>query len=293
MKRFTVFFATALSVVILAGCGGSSEQQDVPSTDSAAGATVEVAKPLSLEFSKAFDVAMNDQLVEIEGYMQLPSMMYTSGKSAQVDFTARPYQRYGSHITANIATGSCNNCMKPLGEKYDINDLHVKDKDGTEVGPNQRVRITGRLNVYPSGLSENGHTASLSPTKIEKIDEVELDYSTMNVVTITKENLQDTSLKYALSYVESKVEVPSILFMENDVTLNAKVAGQRLPVNFLFGKGPNQIEPIPSNYSKDDFKIHDYKGELVNLNKTLKLWGNRSTPDDKNPGIFYVERIAQ
>lgn len=283
----------ALFAVALSGCGGNSESQEVPQTDSAEGAVVEPVKPLSLEFTKAFDEAMNDQEVEIEGYLQLPSMMYTSGKSAQVDFTARPYQRYGSHITANISTGSCNNCMKALGEKYDINDLHVKDNDGTEVGPNQRVRITGRLSVYASALSENGHSASLYPSKIEKIDEVELDYSTMNAVTLTKANLLDTTLKYALSYVESKVEIPSILFMENDVTLNAKVAGQHLPVNFLFGTGPNQIEPIPSNYSKEDFKIHDYKGELVNLNKPLKLWGNRSTPDEKNPGIFYVERIMQ
>lgn len=293
MKRFSVFFAVAATVVLWAGCGDSSTKPQDNANDSLATREPEEVKPINLEFSKAFDEAMKDQVVAIEGYLQLPSMMYTSGNNAQVDFSARPYQRYGDRISASITTGSCNNCMKALGEKYDINDLHVKDNDGKDIGPNQRVRITGRLSVYTSTMSPSGFSANLYPDKIEKIDEIELDYSTMSAVTLTKENLMDTTLKYALSFMQSKVEIPSMLFMENDVTLDAKVGSERIGVNFMFGTGPNQIEPIPANYSKADFKIHDSKGNVINLNKSVKLWGNRSTPSKDSPGIFYVEHVEQ
>ena len=56
---------------------------------------------------------------------------------------------------------------------------------------------------------------------------------------------------------------------------------------------PNQIEPIPANYSPSDFKIRDYKGNLINLNKPAKAFGTRSTPTADSPGMLYVERVEQ
>jgi hypothetical protein len=246
-----------------------------------------------MAYAQVFDTLNHEKEVIVEGYLQLPTMMFTGGNDAQVDFHARPYQRYGQNVIASITTGSCNNCMTPLGEKYQLSDLKMKADDGAEVLANQRVRLTGKLRVHSSSVGNSGVSASLDVTKIEKIPEVDLDYSQFDVVKLGKENLYDSTLDYALSMAESRIEIPTMLFMENDVTLNMMVGGERLGVNFVFGEGPNHIETIPANYSKKDFKIRDHKGELINLNKSVKVWGTRSTPRKNSPGILYVEHVEQ
>lgn len=278
------FFTSCGSSTTTTGNGDGGDGQEIEQ---------EGSKPITLSYSQTFDTAKDNRFVIIEGYLQLPGMMYTSGESAQVDFHARPFQRFGRDIIANIKTGSCNNCMTKLGEKYQLSDLKIKGDDGTDILANQRVRLTGGLRVHLSSLSEDGISASLDVSKIEKIPEIEVDYKQLEVVTITKENLFDSTLKYKLSMAEGKLEIPSMLFMENDVTLDLMVAGKRIGVNFNFGTGPNQIEPIPANYAKADFKIYDFKGELINLNKAAKVWGNRSTPTKDLAGVLYVEHIEQ
>lgn len=250
-------------------------------------------KPLSLTYEEVFDTTADGKEVMVEGFLQLPNMMYTSGNKAQVDFHARPYQRHGQKVIVNIPMGSCKNCMAKLGEKYSLNDLKIKADDGTEVLANQRVRLTGRLSAYASSVHDNGVSASMHITKIERVPDVDVDYSQMDVVKITKENIMDTTLKYRLSMAEGKIEIPSMLFMENDVTLDLHIGGKRLGVNFAFGSGPNQIENIPSNYTKADFKIHDHKGNLIKLGKSAKVWGTRSTPSKDYAGTLYVEHIEQ
>jgi hypothetical protein len=291
MYRFLSFSAMVALSFLMAACGGNNSAE----SDSAAAiptAPVEAA-PVQMEYGQAFDTAQHDKKVILEGYLQLPNMMYTSGNEAQVDFHARPYQRYGLNITANITTGDCKNCMKALGERYELSDLKMQADDGSEVLANQRVRLSGRLRVHTSTLSANGLSASLDVTKIEKATEAPIDYSKLEVVKLTKENLMDTTLKDALTSHEGKITIPTMLFMENDVTLDMQVGGERIGVNLLFGQGPNQIEPIPSNYSNSDFKIHDHQGNIIKLNKPVKVWGTRSTPRKDSPGILYVEHIEQ
>jgi hypothetical protein len=292
IKNGNFFLWLSGVAIVLMGCGGTPKS-DAGAGDTVVSATEEQAKPLSLAYDAVFDSAVNDKEVIVEGYLQLPNMMYTSDNSAHVDFYARTFQRFGTSITAYIQTGDCKNCMVKLGEKYQLSDLKIKADDGTEVLANQRVRLTGPIRVHASDDTENGFTASMEVAKIEKVPEVELDYSQFKVVEITPENLYDSTLVYALSSVKSKIGIPSMLFMENDVTLDMNVGGKRIGATFSFGTGPNQIEPIPSNYSPSDFKIRDYKGNLINLNKPAKAFGTRSTPTADSPGMLYVERVEQ
>lgn len=292
MKKISLI-ALAFVAVSMAGCGGAPAPGNGEGSTDGIIAEVEAPKPVPVDYAAVFDSAMHGKQVIVEGYLQLPNMMYTSGNDAQVDFHARPNQHYGTSITANIETGDCKNCMAKLGEKYQLSDLKMKADDGTEVLGNQRVRLTGNLRVHSSDMTETGYTASLDVAKIEKIPEIDLDYSQMKVVTVTPENFLDTTLNYALSMVESKIGIPTMLFMENDVTLDMTVGGKRIGATFTFGTGPNQIEPIPANYSKSDFKIHDHKGNVINLNKPAKVYGTRSTPRKDSPGLLYVERIEQ
>ncbi len=293
LKKFSLFLSAITLAMLMVGCGNSNSTDGGGVENVSESAPIEPPKPLELAYDAVFDSSKHEKLISVEGYLQLPNMMYTSGNTAQVDFHARTNQHYGKSITANIETGDCNNCMAKLGEKYQLSDLKLKADDGTEVLANQRVRLTGKVRVYDSDMTENGYTASLDVTKIEKVPEIDLDYSQFKVVELTSENLYDTTLNYVLSSVKSKIGVPTMLFMENDVTLDMTVGGKRIGATFTFGTGPNQIEPIPANYSPSDFKIHDYTGKIINLNKPTKVYGTRSTPHKDSPGLLYVERVEQ
>ena len=184
--------------------------------------------------------------------------------------------------------------MAKVADKYTPDDLKVTSNDGeTVIGPNERVRITGTLSIYESSTSSSGLSVSLRKGKVEKIDEVELDYASMGALAITKENLFDTTLKYTFSMAEGKLKIPSMLFMNDDVNLNMPFGKENLSVSFVFGEGPNTIEDIPSNYSKKDFKIHDYQDNIINLNKPVTVYGTRTPPRNDYGGILYVERIEQ
>ncbi len=184
--------------------------------------------------------------------------------------------------------------MDELPDQYTSGDLRLVADDGKEIGAHQRVRLTGNLRVRESRLSANGFSATLDVTKIEQLEDMPIDFASLNPIEITKANLMDTTLAdNALSYVQGKLSIPTMLFMDSDISLNMAVGGQELSVSFMFGTGPNQIEDIPKDYEKSDFKIHDHTGKLINLNKPVKLYGNRSKPKADSPGTLYVEHVEQ
>ena len=110
IKNGNFFLWLSGVAIVLMGCGGTPKG-DAGADETAVSATEEEAKPLSLSYDAVFDSAVNDKEVIVEGYLQLPNMMYTSDNSAHVDFYARTFQRFGTSITAYIQTGDCKNCM--------------------------------------------------------------------------------------------------------------------------------------------------------------------------------------
>lgn len=246
-----------------------------------------------MAYDQVFDKAQDNQFVSLEGYLSLPSMMYTTGKTAQVNFHKRAYQRHGQEITCNIRMGGCKNCMSTLPEKYKTSDLKLTADDSTKILAYERVRLYGALHVSDNALADNGLMVSLDVEKVERVAEVVTDYATLDAVKLDKTNLEDSTLKNVLTFAQGRLTIPSILFMENDISLFMSIGGNDVSINFLFGTGPNQIEEIPENYSKADFKIHDFEGKLINLSKPVKVWGNRATPRKGAPGILYVEHLEQ
>jgi hypothetical protein len=279
-----------LGVMLLGACGGSGDGNGAI-TEPVYGGTPTTYVPL--EYDQVFDKAQDNQFVRLEGYLSLPSMMYTTGKTAQVNFHARAYQRHGREITSNIRMGACRNCMATLPEKYKTSDFQLTADDSTQILAYERVRLYGSLHVSDNALADNGLMVSLDVEKVERVAEVAIDYATLDAVKLDKSNLEDSTLKYVLTYAQGKLTIPSILFMENDISLFMSIGGTDVSINFLFGTGPNQIEEIPENYSKADFKIHDFEGKLINLSKPVKVWGNRATPRKGAPGILYVEHLEQ
>lgn len=282
------------ATVLFAACG-SGDNQDPPeiTENQITEKVVEEPKATEMAFEDAFSIDANGKMAMIEGYMQLPASMYSSNNSGSIDFSYRPNQRHGESIRMSLQMGNCKNCMKKLADKYDKNDLEVTTEDGTIVGPNVRVRVTGKLRVYESSIEGSGVSVSISNQKIEKVEEVELDYSAMGALKISSENFFDSTLKYVFSTVEGKIEIPTMLFMQDDATLSMKVGKENLSISFLFGNEPNHIEDIPKNYSKKDFKIHDFEDKIIDLKKPVKLYGTRTPPRKDYGGILYVERVEQ
>lgn len=285
-----------IGLLLLSSCGSSEPEKtevDTPTDQMDEAKEEALPPPSTIEFMAAFDEAMHEHRVILEGYLQLPGTMYTSGEKGSLDFTRRPFQRYGDDINVSIRMGDCANCMAKVADKYSRDDLKVNTDDGQVVGPNQRVRVTGKLRVHASSVSKSGVSVSLDPEKIERAEEQDLDYAGMGAVKVTTENLFDTTLTETFAVATGKLEIPYLVFMNDDVSLNLKVGKEHISASFLFGDGPNLIAEIPEQYTKKDFKIKDHNGKLIRLDKPVTLYGTRTAPKADYAGILYVERVEQ
>jgi hypothetical protein len=115
----------------------------------------------------------------------------------------------------------------------------------------------------------------------------------MGAVLVTPENLFDTTLSETFAVAKGKLEIPYLVFMSDDISLNLKVGKEHISASFLFGDGPNLIEDVPENYTKKDFKIKDHTGKLIRLDKPVTVYGTRTAPKADYGGILYVERVEQ
>jgi hypothetical protein len=49
--------------------------------------------------------------------------------------------------------------------------------------------------------------------------------------------------------------------------------GVKFTVKLVRGSGNSQMEDLPEDWSQSDIKIHNNKGELVSLKKTVRVYG--------------------
>lgn len=249
-----------------------------------------VADVESIALSAAFDKAHQGKLVQVEGYLQLPKSMIAVRDTAQIDLYERPDQRRGQAVTAKLAMGDCSNCMARLPASYTRNDLKIRDKNGAVVQVNERVRLTGRLLVSAGAKPAGKSSATLAVTNIEKLAPVAIDYHALSPVVMQAATIHDSTLGDGqLSFAEGRLSMPTMVFIDGDLSLSMAVGKESMGVNFLFGTGPNQIEELPENFTSADLKIHDHLGKTVNFHRAIKLWGARSMPD----GVLYVEHVEQ
>lgn len=59
------------------------------------------------------------------------------------------------------------------------------------------------------------------------------------------------------------------------------------------GSGANQIEKLPSGYKREDIKIHDNSGALINLSDKVKLTGQMSIAPDGSVCFMEVDKIEK
>jgi hypothetical protein len=225
---------------------------------------------LDIRFSEATDKANDDKRVTVIGYLDVPNISYSTGnKTGQLGFIERPNQMDGAFdIILSLQLGKGNNTMKALPDKYTPEDVIVTGKNGEKVGAGDRVKMTGILHV-------NETYTSLDVQEIEKMEHVEIDYSTLNATKISGPEKPGKELDGKLVVTEGILEMPTIT-MGGDLTfLYLKVPGikDKLTVNIAYGAGPGKLEPLPDNYTTKDIKIRNNKGELIDTKKKVRIYG--------------------
>lgn len=223
--------------------------------------------------------------VEMEGYLAVPSSIYTSGNSIRCNFFQRPNQTHGYHVNLEFTTGSKANHMEQLNTKFSLSDFKVHTHKNEVVGEGSYVKIKGE--VYHN----DDKTATIYVTRVDKATpSAEPDYSS----AVEYKGQDEDKLVGKLVYVNGSLEIGYMLntIGTNCYMLNFKEVkekdGSQLGANIYIGNGNSQMSEVGDNFSPADVKIRDAKGNKVSLGKKVKVYG---VYDDI--GGVYVERIEQ
>lgn len=277
MKNVSFLVSVLTLMISVSSCGSDAKNDKVGKrpnrySDSIrrADSLARYGTPLDIQFAEATDKANDDKRVTVIGYIDVPHISYSTGnKTGQLGLIERPNQMFGTFdILLSLQLGKGNNTMKALPDKYTPDDVVVTGKSGEKVNAGDRVKMTGILHV-------NESYTSLDVQEIEKMENVEIDYSALNATKISGPEKPGKELDGKLVVTEGMLEMP-VLTMSGDLTfLYLKVPDikDKLTVNIAYGTGPGKLEPLPDNYTTKDIKIQNNKGELIDMKKKVRVYG--------------------
>ncbi|MCU0434044.1 MAG: hypothetical protein MUC87_11360 [Bacteroidia bacterium] len=284
MNKIFLFPATIL-VLALASCGGNNDNRSTAGDANRQLSKYEIEQRMKDSLAKlppkamSFEEALADTLslthnVSIEGYLQLPQLSSTSDRGQSMNFYGRRNQMTGKDIYTNMPTGSGKNKMKSLPENYKPSDVSITDKNGNNVGLNERVKLTGSMYASKDYSDPKKYTLFFTATEIEKVEEKSADYPAMNWPELTTDASKKEENYGKPFYLEGKLEVPMFVLTGQEMSIdlvNAK--GEKFSVKVVTGSGNNQMEDLAENWSQADVKIRDNKGAMVSLKKTVRVYG--------------------
>jgi len=280
MKKYTYLLLLAL-LPQLTSCGGDN------ANNSASSGEIDVEMPekkeLSLDdaqpitFDEARNVSPDEEKkpVTIEGYFQVPYSASISSEGQSSYFFERRNQTNGDYIYVSVPLGKKNNQMVELKSGFLAKDFKAKDNNGTSVGVNERVKITGFLYTVKSYSKGKSNTVYLNVKKIEKVDEIELDYEALDFPTLTKDEYEKRSNNRGKPYmIEGRLEVPMFVLTGEEMSIDIiDGAGNKYSLQVLTGDGNNQMETLPSNWTQKDIKIRDSEGTLLPVGTKVRAYG--------------------
>lgn len=253
---------------LLASCGGSTNKtkDNLFSTDMTEEKKDE--KVTKMTFEEGLEKKDAERrLVEVEGYVQLSVISSFSEKGQTVDFYGRRNQKSGPDYYTTMPIGNGKNQMKQLPKEYSSKDVLIIDNQGKKVLANERVKLTGYFYTL-------GTTAYLEVTRIDKVDDVALDYETLKFPKMEEKYKADNKAFEKGYQIEGKLSVPMYVLIDDETTVDiTDKAGKTYNLKVVTGKGSGQIEELTEGWTNKDVKIRNDKGNLVNLNKNAKVYG--------------------
>jgi hypothetical protein len=159
MRRWALLALAAVAVVG-AGCGPAvSEGAETFEQTTTAGAVPsetstqasEPPAPVKVAYKEICDVANDNKVVRIQGYLALGLVARRDGDPV----TGEPYWHIqlvrkpggDGDVSVFLYEGDGNNQMQPVPDQYSPDDLKVKATNGDPVGPDDKVRIVGEANT--------------------------------------------------------------------------------------------------------------------------------------------------
>lgn len=153
------------------------------------------------------------RLVEVEGYVQLSVISSFSEKGQTVSFYGRRNQKSGPDYYTTMPIGTGKNEMKQLPKEYSSKDVSIKDNQGKTVLANERVKLTGYYYTL-------GTTAYLEVTRIDKVDEVALDYETLKFPKMEEKYKADNKAFDKGYQIGGKLAVPMYVLIDDETTVD-------------------------------------------------------------------------
>jgi hypothetical protein len=280
-------------LVLLVSCGPASESTGSGSLDTTTtGANAANTTPVALDYESAFSISNNGKIATIEGYLTLTYKAYAEGEG-EMDLRVRPGQRSGKWIPLSIPTGTGKNQISSSTPRYDWNSLTVTADDGKIIDGNQKVRVTGKLSALDKPSPESKVELSMKVTKIEAVDAPPFDFAA-SARLVDPATLSDKTLERHFALAEGSLVFPQVLEDNSSYCfLKLQMAKGQVRLQIPYGQKPSQMAGIHKDFKKQDFKINDQAGKVINFDKPIKVYGMREATTGKELSTIFVERIEQ
>lgn len=242
----------SLAAVILAvaaftsGCGGGAPQGE------------------KLEWSKIEDKSMDGKMVTIEGYPELPFLMYTSEGRSTVHLHQRMNQYGGGMITLSVKDGDDANTMKVLPDDYEQSDLVMNDNTGGTVVYGEKVKVTGKAK-----WEDGDYTIEVE--LIEK-GSGSFDYA-KECTRLTDDGFETLDQKLVWAEGEVYIADEQEGGIRMDMWLDDTTLAYEITVKLEYGSLPNQADELPETYYEDDVIFRDAKGKKLGEGSRVRVYG--------------------
>ena len=124
IARITLALAVLAFTAFSYGCGGPKEAE-------------------KLEWTKIEDKSMDGKYVSIEGYPELPFLMYTDAGKSTLHLMERFNQYSGGMVILSVNDGTSPNRISPLPDDYAQTDIALYTDDGGKAYYGDKIRVSG------------------------------------------------------------------------------------------------------------------------------------------------------
>lgn len=124
-----------------------------------------------VEYSKACGAENDKKYIEVTGYLNDKGGVFcsnTGGGPVRCGFKLLETPTSEKGFSADIEQGTWANNVEKLQSGYKKEDIRIHDDGGNILGPDQKVKVVGKMNVAKSASNAENDVCYLTVTKIEK-----------------------------------------------------------------------------------------------------------------------------
>jgi hypothetical protein len=135
----------------------------------AAGCATKTGVPV--EYSKACEVENEKKYIEVSGFLNDKGGVFcsnTGGGPVRCGFKLLENPTAEKGFSADIVQGSGANEVEKLERGYKREDIKIHDDQGAIIGPDQKVKLVGQMNVVKNPSKPEYDVCFLTVTKIDK-----------------------------------------------------------------------------------------------------------------------------